>query len=260
MRRSEALSVGAEIAPRVAKALWSPWRLAGLEAFRGLETVSARGRSPVRALLTVACSMAIAWWVYVPIHELLHAGACLALGGEVEELEIGRPYGGALLERIVPFVRAGEGYAGRLSRFDTGGSDLVYVATDAAPYGLTVLGAFPLLRRARRLRSAALLGPALVLVAAPVMSLTGDYYEMGSILVTAAVEASSAVPQARLAAMRHDDLFVLLAEFPTRFPVRRLAWVAAIAASATLGSLLAGGTLAVARRVGSHDPSIAKED
>lgn len=231
----------------LAGALWGPFRLAALEASRGLEAVVNRGGAPVPALLRVACAMALAWWVYVPIHELLHAVGCLASGGSVEEILIGRPYGGALLERLVPFVRAGEGYAGRLSRFDTGGSDLVFLATDAAPYALTVLGAFPLLRLARRRRSAALLGPALVLAAAPVVSLPGDYYEMGSILVTAGIE--------RLAAVRHDDLVALVLEFPERFPVRRLPAAAGIGLSAALGWLLAGVTLAAARRVGTPSAS-----
>ena len=74
-------------------------------------------------------------------------------------------------------------------------SDLVYLATDAAPFVLTVVVGVPLLRGpsprwgpAREARAtgpllarSALFGAALPIAFAPFLSLTGDYYEMGSI-------------------------------------------------------------------------------
>src|SRR5690349_921767 len=63
------------------------------------------------------------WYVYVPVHELLHAFGCVATGGRVEELRIAPLYGGRLLARVFPFVRAHDEYAGRLAGFDTGGSN-----------------------------------------------------------------------------------------------------------------------------------------
>jgi hypothetical protein len=192
----------------------------------------------------MVASTAAAWVVYVPIHELLHALGCLATGGSVEELQIGVLYGGAILERIFPFVVAGGEYAGRLSGFDTGGSDLVYLATDAAPYLLTLLGGFSLLRLARRRRSAVIFGPALVLLTAPLISLPGDYYEMGSVLVSGALGLAGITGAE---ALRHDDLMKLLGEFGAHFPDHRAGWGLALAGSALLGYVLATFTLA-----GSH--------
>ena len=223
--------------------LWSPWRSAGTEAYLALEAALAPSPSPVRSLLAATLSCLAAWWIYVPLHELLHAFACLASGGEVRELQIAPLYGGTLLERVFPFVRAGGTYAGRLSGFDTRGSDLRYLATDLAPYLLTIVAAFPLLRLARRHRSALLFGPGLVLAAAPLMGLTGDYYEMGSILV------SAGLGMPRAASLRHDDLFALLSEFPVRFPEDRWVWAAAVTAAVLLGATLATGTLAAALRL-----------
>ena len=41
------------------------------------------------------------------LHELLHAAACLAAGGEVTRLEIAPQYGGGLMARVFPFVVSG---------------------------------------------------------------------------------------------------------------------------------------------------------
>ncbi len=124
------------------------------------------------------------WWVYVPLHELLHAGACLAAGGSVETLEISRWYGGDLLAAWIPFVVAGSEYAGRLSGFDTGGCDLVYLVTVLGPFVLTLFPGVWLLRLAGRRGAAGWFGFSLPFALAPFLSLTGDAYEIGSILVT----------------------------------------------------------------------------
>ena len=103
-------------------------------------------------------------------------------------LEIDPIYGAALLQRFFPFVSVGSAYAGQLTGFDTHGNDLTYLATDFCPFLLTVLVGVPLLRAApsRRtpLRVALCLGVALPLAYAPFIAVTGDYYEMGSILVS----------------------------------------------------------------------------
>jgi hypothetical protein len=201
------------------------------------------GRGLVRLALLITSTLA-AWVVYVPIHELLHALGCLATGGTVDELQIRALYGGAILEHIFPFVRAGGDYAGRLTGFDTGGSDLVYLATDAAPYALTLLGGFFLMRLCRRRASGLLFGPAVVLLAAPLISLPGDYYEMGSILVSDALGLAGA---AGAEALRHDDLVRLVGEFGERFPEHRAGWALAVG-----GSVLAGFVLASLTLAGSH--------
>jgi hypothetical protein len=178
-----------------------------------LEVVLLRpGLAPVLALVTAA---AASWWIYVPTHELGHAFGCLLTGGDVTRLEIDPLYGAALLQKVFPFVSTGSDYAGQLTGFDTHGSDLVYLATDFCPFLLTVLVGVPLLRAARRQRTpqraAVLLGLALPIAYAPFTSVTGDYYEMGSILVSRAVALwSTSVPVNR---WRSDDAVKLASQF-----------------------------------------------
>src|SRR5258708_7146966 len=92
---------------------------------------AAAGRRPPAAggaaLAWAGAGLLAGGWVYVPAHELLHAAACRLAGGEVRRLEIAPLYGGTALARLLPFVAAGGDYAGRLSGFDTRGSDLVYL-------------------------------------------------------------------------------------------------------------------------------------
>lgn len=151
------------------------------DVLHGLDLCLDRG---ARGLLLAALGLVAGWWVYVPSHELLHAAACEAAGGGVTRLEIDRLYGGALLARAFPFVVPASAYAGRLSGFDTRGSDLVYLATDLGPFLLTLFPGVWALRRAARSRRAALFGAALPFALAPFLSLGGDAYEIGSILAT----------------------------------------------------------------------------
>ena len=177
-----------------------PWTLLR-DLFFGLERCT---RSGWRDLAWIACGFAVGWWVYVPVHELLHAGACELSGGTVTELEIATLYGGALLERALPFVVAGGDYAGRLSGFDTGGSDLVYAATVVGPFVLTLFPGVFALRRAIGRASSWTFGFWIPVATAPLLSATGDAYELGSILVTR-VAPWSAEPAREL--VRGEDLF-----------------------------------------------------
>jgi hypothetical protein len=172
------------------------------DALNGLDRCLDRGW---RALLLAGLGLIAGWWVYVPTHELLHAAACLAAGGEVTRLEIDRAYGGALLARVFPFVAAGSEYAGRLSGFDTRGSLGIYLATDLGPFVLTLPGIW-LLRRAARTRRALLFGASLPFALAPFLSLTGDAYEIGSLLV------SHLPPWAGHPELVGDDIFKKLEE------------------------------------------------
>ena len=138
----------------------------------------------MRDLGWLLAGLLLGWWVYVPVHELLHAFGCLAAGGAVSRLEVDPIYGGALLARIVPWVVAGGEYAGRLSGFDTRGSDAIYLATDLAPFVLTLFPGVWALRRAARARRPGLFGMAAPFALGPLLSLTGDAYEIGSVLVT----------------------------------------------------------------------------
>lgn len=153
-----------------------------------------------RDLAWLLGGLVLGWWVYVPLHELLHAFGCLATGGEVSRLEVDPLYGGALLERLFPWVVSGSEYAGRLSGFDTGGSDAVYLATDLAPFLLTLVAVWAL-RRAARAGRPGLFGMAAPFALAPFLSLTGDAYEIGSILVTRLPPWSAAA-----ALLRGDDV------------------------------------------------------
>src|SRR5262245_10080862 len=96
------------------------------DGFHGLDRSPERG---LRSLGPVVLGLGVGWWLYVPLHELLHAAACAATGGRVERLEIDAIYGGALLARVLPFVTGASSYAGRLSGFDPRGSDWIYLAT-----------------------------------------------------------------------------------------------------------------------------------
>lgn len=156
--------------------------------------------------LVVAIGLLVGWWIYVPLHELLHAAGCVVGGGTVSRLEIDPIYGGGLLARFLPFVFAGGHYAGRLSGFDTHGSDLVYLGTDLAPFFLTFFPGVWLMRWAARRRRALLFGAALPFALAPFLSLTGDAYEMGSILVTRLPSWSGA---AWVKELRGDDLLII---------------------------------------------------
>ncbi len=176
-----------------------------LDAFHGLDRCLDRG---FRGLALALVGLAVGWWVYVPVHELLHAAACLAAGGEVMRLEIAPQYGGGLLARVFPFVVSAGEYAGRLSGFDTRGSDLIYLAIDLGPFVLTLFPGVWLLRRAGAAGRPILFGLALPFAFAPFLSLTGDAYEIGSILVTR-------LPAWRGETLRGDDLIKKAEELAT---------------------------------------------
>jgi hypothetical protein len=175
-----------------------------------LTRFAAGWRWPRLALLIVAA--AVSWWVYVPVHELAHAFGCMLGGGSVSRLDIDPLYGAALLQRVFPFVSVGSEYAGQLTGFDTRGSDLIYLLTDFLPFVGTVLLGVPMLRGAGRAdlspnAQAMLFGAAIPVAFAPFISLTGDYYEMGSIMVSrvaAWIDRGFIVTR-----WRSDDLFKL---------------------------------------------------
>jgi hypothetical protein len=156
------------------------------------------------ALLWVLAGLAIGWGIYVPLHEFLHAAACVASGGTVERLEISAVYGGPLWAWLFPFVVSGGEYAGRLSGFQCAG-DLQYLVTDLGPFVLTILPGLWAVRRAARRGRACLFGFWLPFALAPFLSLTGDAYEIGSIAIT------QLPPWADVASrelLRGDDLFI----------------------------------------------------
>lgn len=184
----------------LARHLTAPWR----DLLDGLERVL-DGR--VARLAAVFAGLAAGWWVYVPVHELLHAAGCRLAGGRVERLDIDPLYGADLLARIFPFVHSGSEYAGRLSGFDTGGSDLVYLATDLAPFVLALLPGLWAVRRAARRAQPFWFGAALPAAYSPWLSASGDAYEIGSLAV-----ANLSPWRGARQAIVGDDLFLRLDE------------------------------------------------
>ena len=165
-------------------------------------------------LIGIFSFLMIAWFIYVPIHELLHAAGCWLSGGTVSQLEIAPEYGAAFLQQFFPLVSVGSEYAGRLSGFDTHGSDIVYLVTVFFPYLLTIFIGVPLLKSCQHLGThrvwqSVKIGVALPMAYAPFISLTGDYYEMGSILVSRGVPTNNSDALER---WRSDDLFLLINE------------------------------------------------
>lgn len=134
------------------------------------------------ALARLFAGLLAGWWCYVPLHELLHAAGCVLAGGSVTRLEIDALYGGRLFAALFPFVEPASEYAGRLSGFDTGGSDLVYLVTDLFPFLLTLWPGLWAVRRAARATRGLFFGFFLPWGLAPFISLPGDAYEIGSLL------------------------------------------------------------------------------
>ncbi|MGH7884478.1 MAG: hypothetical protein ACRENO_02140 [Thermodesulfobacteriota bacterium] len=155
----------------------------------------------------------ISWWIYVPVHELLHAFGCFITGGEVTELAISKNYGAALLKQYFPFVKVGSDYAGQLTGFNTHGNDLIYLAADFFPFLLTIFIGVPILKstfKSKPLKASIKLGISLPIAFAPFISIIGDYYEMGSILVSRIFSLfNSAFALDRI---RSDDVFKIVDE------------------------------------------------
>jgi len=168
-------------------------------------------RNPLFVMIPMMLAMVLCWILYVPIHELLHAYGCIWTGGDVSELQISARYGGAIYARYFDFVVTQSEYAGRLSGFDTHQSDLCYMATVFAPFMISVLIGIPLVKALRGRRRPVLFGVAIVVGLAPFYNLTGDYLEMGSIIVTRIATGGLTHP-AVFEGIRSDDVFKLWTE------------------------------------------------
>ncbi len=151
----------AETVPRLRGFFQAP----ALDTGHGLEHCLDLGGA--KALAWLFAGLLVGYWVYVPLHELGHALACLAFGGEVTRLEIDPKFGAALLAKVFPWVVPGGEYAGRLAGFDTHGSDLVYLATDLGPVLLTLLPGVWWLRKTGRTSHSFLFGASLPFALAP---------------------------------------------------------------------------------------------
>lgn len=200
----------------------------------GCLTRLAECRKPYRAMALTVVAMLVTWFIYVPIHELLHVLGCVATGGTVSELEVAPQYGGYLLAKWFDFVVCGGDYAGRLSGFDWKGSSLIYLATDFCPYILSVVLGVPLLRLCARRSRPILLGAAVVIGLAPFYNVIGDYYEIGSVTTTAVVTLATGGDTIAFEGIRSDDVFKLLGDVCLRPDELGLEGPAALAAGSAL--------------------------
>lgn len=206
------------------------------------------------ALALLFLGFLVAWWIYVPAHELLHAYGCLAVGGSVERLEIDAIYGAGLLQKIVPFVTVGSEYAGQLTGFDTHGNDLIYLVTVFAPFLLSIFIGVPLLRNLGRdakpsLLRSFLFGVSIPVALAPFTNMIGDYYEMGSILVSRVARFfDSSFPLER---WRSDDLILTANQLLFEGGGAVADWVGLLSGG-LIGLLLAFVTYRLGRLVADH--------
>jgi hypothetical protein len=201
-----ALQLLSEMMPVSLRTLVFPW----IEVVRHLlrPLMLRREESMPRLFLPLIAVIFVTWIVTVPVHEFMHAAGCVLFGGSVDELTIQPMYGGEFLAKIFPFVKAGGNYAGQLTEFDTGGSDVCYFATDFFPFLLSIFFGVPLLVIAARKRSTVLHGIGFVQIMVPIVSIPGDFYEMGSILITRSMDLPPQSAGAEL--IRGDDVFVVL--------------------------------------------------
>ncbi len=186
--------------------------------------------SPPKLLAPMLISMIITWFIYVPIHELLHVAGVVAPGGAVSVLEVAPRYGGTILAEHIPWVVSGGVYAGRLSGFDTRGSDLIYLSCVFMPFMLSVLIGVPLVKICMKRRRPFLFGVAMVLGLAPFYNMPGDYFEMGSIITTRALTlfVGGGNPPV-FVGIRSDDVFTLIANIFSQTGATGLAGVGATA-------------------------------
>lgn len=177
-----------------------------LELFHGYEQLLLK--RGLFALLGALVGVLVGWFVYTPVHELLHVLACWMTGGEVRELQIKPLYGGHLWAALFPFVTAGGQYAGRLTDFDVP-NDAAYFVVDLFPYVLSLF-ALALARWAVHQGRSWAFGAALVPALVPLWSVVGDFFEAVSLVLQHVAMAMSDQLPAR--AFIADDAFRLWRE------------------------------------------------
>lgn len=169
--------------------------------------------------IIIMVSVIVTWFLYVPIHELLHVAGCVWTGGTVTELVMGNEYGAGFLKEIFPFITpATTKYAGRVTGFEPNG-DVGYLITVFAPFILTLFPGVWCFKTACQKQRYWLMGPAIVIGLASFYNLTGDFFEMGTILSTRLTNLLwGGMPDATYAnfwLLRSDDIFRLFTEINT---------------------------------------------
>ncbi len=197
--------------------------------------------SPVwPCLLMGSIGLFVGWWVYVPIHELLHAWGCIVAGGEVTELQMSAEYGAEYLKFWFPFITVGSDYAGQLTGFDTKGNDWIYAFTVYAPFLITIIPGIPLYQWVVHRSNPGTIacfffGLLLPLAYGPFVSVFGDFYELGSIAASNlygmwGIDGSH---------WRSDDFFLLLSDMGSDLRPVRAVDVSGITIGFMLGLLAA---------------------
>lgn len=154
------------------------------ETLAAIDSLESRPDISLTLKTKLALWLVVLWGFYLPLHEMFHALGCLIGGGEVWEIELSVWSGGGILGSVFPLFKPVSSFGGRLSGYSTGGSDWVYLLTDIFPYFPTMVFGTYLLRRGSSPPRPPVLALGMILALAPFISLPGDYYEMGSILVS----------------------------------------------------------------------------
>jgi hypothetical protein len=202
-------------------------------------------------LLVGSIGLFIGWWIYVPVHELLHAWGCIVSGGEVTELQMSSEYGAVFLQGWFPFIVVGSDYAGQLTGFDTKGSDWIYAFTVFAPFLITIIPGVPLYQRVVHRSNPGLIacfffGMLLPVAYAPFVSAFGDFYELGSIAAsnlygTWGIDGSH---------WRSDDLFLLISDLGSDTAPVRAVDISGITIGFVLGVMAALATYGLGTLLG----------
>ncbi len=224
------------------------WAQPGRDYLRLLEQAARHFRR--HKLLLLLLGAGVGWWLYVPIHELLHAFGCLWSGGEVTRLELAPQYGAAWLQQFFPWIAVGSEYAGQLTGFDSRGNDLIYLVTVLAPYVLTLFPGMTLWTWALDANwqagtTWALTGLGFSMAAAPFVSIFGDMYEAASIITTRILLPSDSGHSWQR--WRSDDLLLLLRELA---PTAGWLDVLMVAVSVVLAVVLIWSLYWLGRRLG----------
>ncbi len=190
--------------------------------------------SPAKRLALILFTLALTWFIYVPIHELLHVYGCVLPGGTVTRLELAPQYGGTILRKFFPFIVSGSDYAGQLTGF-TRKPDGIYLSTCFMPFVLTIILGVPVLRLAAKRTGAIWIAMGVVVGLAPFYNLPGDYFEMGSILVTRVLTFfAGRGPDPLYESLRSDDVFKLIGTLIARPQDLHLSGAGAIAGAALI--------------------------
>lgn len=226
--------------------MFGGWITAYNDIYQGLIVPFQQTETRLKTLLTFVISLVVTWFIYVPFHELLHVAGCQITGGAVSTLVMGREYGAAFLSRIFPFiVPASSQYAGRLTDFEPNG-DIGYLVTVFAPYILTLFPGVWCIIMAKSRRSFLLFGPGIVIGLASFYNLTGDFFEIGTIISTRLVNLVTAGKASSIISayweLRSDDLFRLITEIsasPSSYGVGHSVGLPIVIAVIILGFILA---------------------